>query len=102
MTYIDFIAIRPELIIDGEPQGTPDPLPGVAATVGGTRVVGGETEFLCRVRALPEDVEGLELMTEEAFRAAHPDTWTAFGMDEYEIETDDGTVTVTPQVPVFL
>ena len=102
MTYVDFIAIRPELVIDGEPQGIPDPLPGVAATVGGTRIVDGETEFLCRVRALPEAVGGLELMTEDEFQTEHPEDWAAFGMEPYEIETEDGTEVVTPQVPVFL
>jgi|SRR5690625_4694277 len=102
MTYVDFIAIRPELVIDGEPQGIPNPLPGVAATVGGTREVGGVTEYLCRVRALPEDVAGLELLTEGEFRDEHPDEWAAFGMQPYEIETEDGTEVVTPQIPVFL
>jgi len=102
VTYVDFIAARPELTVDGEPQGTPDPLPGVAATVGGTREVDGVTEYLCRVRALPEDVAGLELLTEAEFQAEHPDEWTAFGMEPYEIETEDGTIAVVPQVPVFL
>lgn len=102
MTYVDYIAIRPELIIDGEPQGIPDPLPGVAATVGGTRTVDGVTEYLCRIRALPEDVEGLELMTEAEFRDEHPEDWVAFGMEPYEVETEDGTMTIEPQVPVFL
>jgi len=102
VTYVDFIAIRPELIVDGEPQGVPDPIPGVAATVGGTRTVDGVTEYLCRIRALPDAVAGLELMTETEFKTEHPDDWAAFGMEPYEVETEDGTELIEPQIPVFL